>query len=296
MATTLVRIITEDALVLHGLFYEPTKGSRKAIIHIHGWTGNFYENEFLNHIAHMCTQQGYGFLTCNTRGAGFVQEFLDDNHHSYHKVGGSLERFSDSTMDIRAMLDFLYDRGYDEVILEGHSTGCQKSVYYAATANDTRIKGVIALEPADDPAIVRNILGVTYGRAIRYAARKVSQGASNAPMPSWIPFGVALSAQRFLDIARPDSPEGSIFHVAKPGPLLHSLTRPILVVSAEHSEYQDPEPLHQMLAHTISNPTLHIVPDTGHWFIGYEQNLTTHISNWLRQIENGPDKSKAALA
>src|SRR6266852_8465867 len=104
----ITRIKTEDGLELQGIFYEPQEKSDKVVIHIHGWTGNFYENVFLDNIAHACVELGYAFLSFNTRGAGFVQEFLKkrDNKAEYVKIGGSLEMFEDCLVDIKSAIAF----------------------------------------------------------------------------------------------------------------------------------------------------------------------------------------------
>src|SRR5258708_12762274 len=94
----LVRMKTSDNLELHGLLYEPQKKKDTVVIHIHGWTGNFYENEFLDYLAKACLKNNIAFLTFNTRGAGFVQEFLKKKNGkiTYLQIVVSLEKSPDS--------------------------------------------------------------------------------------------------------------------------------------------------------------------------------------------------------
>src|SRR5260221_2212530 len=128
----LVRITALDGLELHGILYEPQTKSDRVVVHINGWTGNFYENVFLDYIAQACVANNVSFLSFNTRGAGHIQEFLNKKNNTveYVKIGGSLEKFEDCLVDIKAVLKFLQKRNYHDIILEGHSTGCQKAVYY----------------------------------------------------------------------------------------------------------------------------------------------------------------------
>ena len=41
----ILQVLTSDALYLHG-FYAPTEDKKVALLHIHGFEGNFYENNF----------------------------------------------------------------------------------------------------------------------------------------------------------------------------------------------------------------------------------------------------------
>ena len=68
MKTKLVRVVTSDKLVLHGVLYTPEKGTDKVVVHIHGMGGNFYENHFVDLMAEEFTKNGVAFLTGNNRG------------------------------------------------------------------------------------------------------------------------------------------------------------------------------------------------------------------------------------
>jgi pimeloyl-ACP methyl ester carboxylesterase len=280
---SLMRITTADGLELHGVLYEPPLPTQKVVLHIHGWTGNFYENAFLDHIAAACIRHGYAFLACNTRGAGFVQEFLQKDGRSvtYVKIGGSLERFEDSILDIQAVVNHLEKSGYREFVIEGHSTGCQKAVYYSSTTKDPRVAGIILLEPADDPTIVASLLGNRYTEAIDYAQNLLAHNKPDALMPDWVLSGTLLSAQKFLSIADPHSIEGSILHVPGKFRLARGITCPLLVISASNSEYQDAVVMQKCLRGAVKTIDAHIIPDSGHWFFGHETWVGGIIGRWL---------------
>ncbi len=282
----LSRITTEDGLRLHGIFYEPLEKSEKVLIYIHGWTGNFYENILIEYIASACVNNGYAFLSFNTRGAGFIQEFIKKKGRSveYVKIGGSLEKFEDCLIDIKAAIVFLQEKGYSKFILEGHSTGCQKALYYKYKTKDNSIKGLIFLEPADDPSIVKRILAERYEEAISRATKLIQDGKPDKAMPDWVEFGVKLAAQKFLSIANPDSIEGKLLYL--PGELyeLKSLTCPVLVISADHSEYQNANSMQKRLRKIIKNSTTNIIADSNHWFFEHEEIVGAIISKWIKQI------------
>ena len=86
--------------------------------------GNFYENRFLDILAKSYTDKNYAFLTFNNRGRDFITELLKGNDFTI--IGGSLERFKDCILDIDGVLNWAKEKGYKEIILEGHSYGCNK--------------------------------------------------------------------------------------------------------------------------------------------------------------------------
>ena len=78
MRGELVRTFTEDGLELQGLFCPPTTAETNGmgLLHIHGFTGNFYEGRFVDHIAERIINRGYAFLTANTRGHDYRSVFI----------------------------------------------------------------------------------------------------------------------------------------------------------------------------------------------------------------------------
>jgi len=98
MHSELMRFKTKDNVELQGLLYEPKQKGVKAIIHVHGWVGNFYENLFIDYIATSALKKNIAFFTFNNRGSGVIIEFLKNNKRE--KIGGSLEIFEETVFDI----------------------------------------------------------------------------------------------------------------------------------------------------------------------------------------------------
>ncbi len=283
----LARIETKDFLELQGLLFEPGKKSSKAIIHVHGWTGNFYENKFLEFIAKEAVLKGFAFLTFNTRGAGHVQEFIRQKGSKPEcvKIGGSLEKFEDCLTDIEAAINFLEKRGFDRFVLQGHSTGCQKAAFYMLKTKDRRAKGLILLEPTDDPSVSRRFLGNRYQEAMEIARKMVKEGKENAPMPEWLPFGVMLSAQKFLSMSDPNSAEGELFNYSGELKKAGQIDCPVLAIFGENTEYQEkPGEKLELLKEKMQNCETKLFENTNHWFYGREAQLAKTICQWAESI------------
>ena len=71
----LIRVKTEDGLLLNGLYSEGDK-NKPAIIHIHGFEGDFYTNEFLVRIAQKLQENKLAFVLAQNRGTGIQSWFI----------------------------------------------------------------------------------------------------------------------------------------------------------------------------------------------------------------------------
>jgi len=282
----LVRINTNDGLELQGLLFEPSMSRKKVLIHLHGWTGNFYENAFIEHVAKEAASKGFAFLTFNTRGAGHVQEFLrrKNGKTEYVKIGGSLEKFEECALDIKAAIGFLGKRGCKEFILQGHSTGCQKAAYYRWKTKDAKVKGLALLEPSDDPAITEKILGARYAEALEIARELIREGKENAPMPEWVPFGAMLSAQRFISMSDPETEEGRLFHYSGEMKEARELDCPVLAIFGSNSDYTEkPGEKLEILKAKMKRCDTKLIEGGNHWFAGREEELGKTVAEWAEK-------------
>jgi len=121
----IANVKTSDGLTLHGLLTESENPSKTIIIHIHGSGGNFYGNKYFKDLSDSINNLGLAYLSTNNRG-NHVYELEKGNVYS----GVSLEKFEDCVLDIDAWIEFALDKGYENIILEGHSYGTEKIVYY----------------------------------------------------------------------------------------------------------------------------------------------------------------------
>jgi len=281
----LVRIHTSDRLELQGLLFEPREKASIAVVHVHGWTGNFYENKFLDFMAEGYTSAGLAFLSFNTRGAGHVQEFIREKNSKSDcvKIGGSLEKFEDCLFDLKAAIEFLKERGFEFVVLQGHSTGCQKVAFYQNKTKDKKVKGLVLIEPTDDPSISKRFLGSRFEEAMDIARENVKRGSENQPMPDWMPFGVQLSSQKFLSMSNSKSEEGKIFDYSGELSEIKQIDCPVLAVFGDKTEYQEkPGEKLELLKTTMKDCKTNLFNNTNHWFVNKEKELTEAIVQWIK--------------
>jgi pimeloyl-ACP methyl ester carboxylesterase len=279
MLGKIVNFATSDGIYLPGFWIPTKKKSRKCIIFIHGLTGTFLWEDFLNAFSEMSTAAGYNFFNFNNRGSGIISGF-EDKHEKWKIVGGALERFEDCTKDIAAAIDYAHGLGCREIVLIGHSTGCQKSVYYQAIKHDKRVKGVVLLAPASDVDADMNLWGKKkYYKKLKMAKRLVKNGKGKQLITN-------LSAARFWNLYKPNSIEGNIFNYRGGRMnLVSKVNVPILAVFGSKDKYSAHGPKQElaMLAAVARSPyTASIVKDAKHGFDFHEHEVAAVVGRWLR--------------
>ncbi|MFZ4632044.1 MAG: DUF1749 domain-containing protein [Patescibacteria group bacterium] len=119
------------------------------IINIHGTADNFYDNDFIWQTAKTLEPLNVSMLSVNNRGS-YNLEFYDYGPGARRNSGASVEIFEDSVIDIDAWVKFALSQGYKKIILQGHSLGTEKLVYYMSKGKyRTKINSIILLGFSD---------------------------------------------------------------------------------------------------------------------------------------------------
>lgn len=143
-----VRFATADDVQLVGWHSGPLGDlANTVVIHIHGMSGNGFENHLVDALREMHNADGRAFFSFNNRGAGVVTWQYTSS--SAFLGGACYERFDDCVHDIAGAIDAMVDRGFERVVLQGHSLGCTKVVHYLTSVDDKRVCAAILLAPTD---------------------------------------------------------------------------------------------------------------------------------------------------
>ena len=123
---------------LPGVLYTPEGGgdpSKPAFILKHGWTGNILYSS--NHwLGWRLAQAGYVALAPQTRVSG--------------PTGAQNIGLADVAADLGKWVDAMEERGFDRLIMEGHSMGGVWTSNYLSLTDDQRVIGVVYLAPTRD--------------------------------------------------------------------------------------------------------------------------------------------------
>lgn len=262
---------TKDKLGLYGVLKEGRK-SRTILINIHGTASNFYEEDFITTFARELPELGISVLSTNNRGAGV--------YDAYQKSGAAVELFEDCLIDIDTWIEFAFKRGYNKIILSGHSLGTEKVVYYMNNGKyRKRISAIILLAPADSFAEQHNFLKkaeklIKLGKSRSFLDRDSYSGIMPKSAKSLVNFlGKGSKVQQALP-----------FHSGK---LLdyRKIKIPILAVIGDKHEYTVlpiPEAL-KLMRKENKNTETHQLKNCNHDFEGKEEELTEIIKNFLKK-------------
>lgn len=288
MQTSLVRFQTKDDLILQGLLYEPAQATKRVILHVHGMSGNNYENGFYPEMASQNTAAGWAFFAINNRGHDYIADIpVAGEEEHYRRVGNAYEVFEECLFDIEAAIDYLVAAGYEEIVLQGHSLGAVKIAYYCAQRDDRRVRKLILLSPPDMVGLAE--ADPEYMRFIEEAKKLVAAGNPDQLPPKVIWGSYWLSAKTMLDFSLPGN-EIDVFNFTRPQAqsVLSKLHIPILAVMGELDDAVTipiPEAM-AMLKQKCSactDYTESIIAKAPHSYFGAEAALAATIVSWLQQ-------------
>lgn len=274
MEGSLVRVNTPDGIELQGLNFRGIGSSAHAVvIHLHGTWGNFYGNPFIDHFAAFYPRHGYSFLTVNTRG---------------HDEGSITERFELSAVDISTWVGFAKQAGYERIILQGHSLGALKTIYYLnLQPPEDRIRAAILLSPFDIIAFYcSNDLSKRTERLDR--ARRIAQSDPDAILPKDVWDIWLISAGTYLNLVDVHT-AADIFPFRSgslAGTSLSSARTPIFaaVGGRDFAAYRSPSSQFEQLRQCAHVHAL-LVEDAPHNFAGHEPDLVKRLAIWLEASE-----------
>lgn len=268
MTYPIVNVKTKDDLFLHGLLLNKSKS---VLISIHGTAGNFYEEDFIETLANL----DISILSTNNRGAGVLQ--------AYPEGGAATEHFEDCLIDIDAWIEFAESKGYENIVLLGHSLGTEKIVYYMNKGkHKDKVKAVILLGFSDSYGTQK-----AYGDFMAEAEELVKNKKPNHFIASdWLSHAGVLpkNADSYINFFR----EGSELSKALPFhkkelKFYKNISVPILAIIGDEKEYTliPIKEAIELLKKENDLTEVHQIKDCSHDFEGKEEELTNLISAFL---------------
>jgi alpha-beta hydrolase superfamily lysophospholipase len=273
---------TPMKFVLNGLWFGSEK-PKYAIVLVHGMFSSAFS---LGRLVEELADDRTAVLTFNNRGHGTVNDVKQrvGMERKYHRAGTAHEIFTDCVDDIEGAVRFARAQGAKKIFLAGHSTGCQKSVYYTYKTSGKKTAGVILLAPLSDYAGDRKKPQLR--KAVAVAKRMVKAGKSQELLPpgTWWHYA---DAQRFLSLYTPDSVE-EIFSYSQPEKkpkIYSSVTIPMIALFAGDDEYSE-RPVAKLVEWFTKNSKAKrfqtaVIPKVGHSFREGEFAAASVIRRWI---------------
>lgn len=289
----LVENITRDKLIHQGIYFEPAKKGKRALLWVPGLASTFYSNiPLMEEFATQCDGVGFGFAAFNTRGHDIVTGIkrIDKRKpkgYSRVTIGAGIETFKECIFDIESGISFLVSQEYKEVIVVGHSTGANKACYYAATQKDTRLTAVILAGPASD-RLDPSLNSLKVKNDLLLMQDLVNKGKGDTLVSDT--FFYPLTPRRFLSGFTPNSLEDQFdYGDDRPRMKYYSkIKKPLLVIFGSQDEYLD-RPAIKVIEvfdeyQQSANYKAVIIKNALHSFDGQEKEFVSEIVSWSQSL------------
>jgi pimeloyl-ACP methyl ester carboxylesterase len=287
----LVSFRAADKVRLHGALFTNGRAPQRdiAVISTHGAANSFY-GSVTGFLSPRLASRGYPTLSMNLR---------------CHDRAYATSIFEDCEKDFAAGVQFMKELGYRKFVLFGHSLSVTQIIYYMARSQEPSVLG-LALSAghydlregvwrswetlADDPK-------AAYDRVLDECRGLVARGDGDRLIiiPWWRPDPKLklrqtyreISAQTFLSYRSPESKcNASAFVGEVSTPSLY-IAHSIVDTTASPEMMKR---LYEMAAPESAAEYVEI-EGSGHFYAGYEDQLTDVIATW---IERGPAKQATA--
>lgn len=290
----LVCFANSKNLELIGLLFEANnRPNTPIIIHIHGNYGNFYNNKFLWYMSKFYTENGFAFLSFNLSAHDGLCEGYRNGDLDY--IGGGVSDYNESLLDIDAAIKFVGQRGYNQIILQGHSLGCDKILDYILNFDSHEYK-IILLSPVDSYAVQKRWLKIHKNETISEQIQRLKcLPHSNNTLLDWLDieeygaeglnadwiYKIPITKQALLSIL-----QGSAFkYLNLEYNADFTIDNPAFVFLGKHDGLQmsSQKDMRFFLSKHLINCYYEDSLDSDHDIIGVEQELIKAIIFWLQK-------------
>jgi dienelactone hydrolase len=292
MKGELVKVITSDGLELKGFFSD--QKSDLAVFQSHGTAGDFYTHEFVEVEGAKLAKEKVSFLTANNRGHDV---YADIRRHKNGKVewtqiGGGFEKFEDCIFDIDAWINFLIKKGVKKIVLQGHSLGPNKNIYYQSIKNNKYVKGFIHLSPQNDAGLMKLKLGNKKYQKVNLMIEDMIKNHQNLEMLSkelqeLCPISTQAYSGYFIE-----NGIGNLFPYHNPSntnwKIFSAIKELQLLVFGREDPYIKPsiDKAIQVFKSKINKSSQlesNIIIGASHSYLGYEKELVKIIFDWIKE-------------
>ena len=281
MKVEFVRFEASDGLELQG--WLTNESSDVAVVHIHGMSGNGYENKFLDNLRKVFSKQNLSFFAIDSRGRGIISYF--NKPDSDAKLAGScFEIFEESIHDIQGAIDYLKTLGKKRFILQGHSLGGSKVVNYILSSGNPDVIGAILLAPTDMTGWVST--EKRHNEYMKLAGELVANGKPEQLVSAqcWLD-NTPLSAQTYPTLCKVGTAV-DIYNSEKLGSV--SVPQIIIYGSSDIGITEVDGTIERWTERVekFKNPntTIEIIPDAEHSFKAHESKLAEIAGNFVISV------------
>jgi len=288
VAEELVYARADDGIVNGGALFSPQQRSAKriAVIWIHGNGVNFYYPTYVK-VARELARRGLTTIVGNTRmhDLGNIAAFRDSGRIR----GGSYWGLTtEQVRDLAAWIQLAKERGFDRVVLVGHSAGATAVQIYMARTQDPRVAGLVLasgrFRPATGP--------VVDSARLERARQLVADGRGEDPVPPTAPSArpSPTSAATLVDLASMGVELTDFYGVETANPPIARVRVPILAWFGTNGDVGTADDL-ALLETTLkrvpgspSRVSTALIQGAGHMYDGQEAQVAQTLADWVNEV------------
>lgn len=284
---------TEDGLRLPGVHW-PSKTGRICIVSIHGVLDHVLGSCFAEDVAQACLGGGYGFLFGHHRGYGTINDIgtdrdAPDGGFQTETWGTAFDRFEDCVHDVQLWIDAARDLGYEEVILMGHSMGCNKVLHYLHQREAADLRGLILLSPPDFAGMAK--FDPNFQEMMKEAEENLSRGDGEKLLSAKVWGFLRLSSRTFVDFFQSRDLAATLPVIDRPDTfrMLENIAVPMLAVMGSNDNIiirSAREDLELLKARATRCPdfSCQIIEGANHRYMNRGRELGEEIVRWARDV------------
>lgn len=275
-------------------------GQDTCVIEVHGMSGNFIEDFCANILGEALAAKGFGFIYGHNRGYCHVNDIAtkpvkaEDNGWNTTRIGETYELFEDSLKDVAAWIGKAKELGYKNIILLGHSLGCNKVIYYLHQNPNAEIIGVVLASPPDMVGLVELEKYQPNHRQLLEQARELVKAGNprqvvNGKIWDWY----ELSAQTYLSLFEENGPADNLPVLRNPETFeqLSTIKQPILGIMGERDDIEIrnlKEDIELIKSKATACPDFQteFIAGANHDYQNRENNFADVVVKWASRISN----------
>lgn len=256
--------------------------SPQTLIHVHGTHGNYFSAGYINVLARACLDAHINLLSINTSGHDGISEAYRGEQYTY--IGGALSSFSEIVSDLDGAIQFARSFS-DEIVLTGHSLGCDRIVFHAITTG--QVFPLVLVSPCDSYRLHELFLG---GETVEEHIKRLKESEPRDKF-ELLPakeFGIDNRSERYLiPINRDallsiiDGPPFHLFRLGKP----HDFRLPndclVCIGARDKLQTAEPDAMFTYFAPRFSSCDRFLSQNGDHEFAGAEHDLAAAIVSWI---------------
>ena len=145
-----VETITKSNIKLNGMMIN--NNNDKCVLYIPGMGASFFDSDFARSLMTYLANNNYDFIFGHNQGSFQIisYKYLREDGKWKNKIlGTTFEDYNECINDIDAWIKYAESLGKKEIILIGHSRGCNKIVSYLSRKKAPAVSKIVLLSPQD---------------------------------------------------------------------------------------------------------------------------------------------------